>query len=248
MNLTQASRFKDAPWFPQSETYCIVGGAGGIGSWLTLMLARAGFTPIIYDFDIIEEHNIGGQLFTKKDAELGTVAKVEAVKGLCKHFADTDIMANNERYTRNSMSHHYVFSAFDNMQARRDMFDAWKEYVQEWEEMNAIAKSVNEQDSTQVVNTDVPVFIDGRLLMEQLTIFCVTPDRIEEYEKHLFDDKDVPPEPCTLKQTSHSAAMIASHMVGFFTNHFGNNMVGEADRTLPFKWEYFIPINYLNEE
>jgi hypothetical protein len=51
-----------------------------------------------------------------------------------------------------------------------------------------------------------------------------------------------------MKQTSHSAAMIASHMVGFFTNHMTNNAVGEKDRTVPFFWEYFIPINYINEE
>ncbi len=238
MNLVQSSRFKDAPWFPKEEVFCVVGGAGGIGSWLSLLLARAGFKPIIYDFDVVEEHNIGGQLFSKKSVEK---AKVEALKEVVFDFADTDIMANNEKYTRDSMSHHYVFSAFDNMQARKDMFNAWKEYVEDWKDFNSV-KDAEDKDK------NVPVFIDGRLLMEQLTIFCVTPDNIEEYEKHLFDDSEVQEEPCTLKQTSHSAAMIASHMVGFFTNHFGNNAVGEDDRAVPFKWEYFIPINYINEE
>ena len=65
---------------------------------------------------------------------------------------------------------------------------------------------------------------------------------------HLFDDTEVQDAPCTMKQTSHSAAMIASHMVGFFTNHMTNNAVEEKDRTVPFFWEYFIPINYINEE
>lgn len=240
MNLVQSSRFKDAVWFPKEKTYCIVGGSGGIGSWLTLMLARAGFSPIVYDFDNIEEHNIGGQLFTKQDAEANK-PKVEAVKEICKNFADADIMINNEKYTRDSMSHNYVFSAFDNMQARKDMFEAWKEHVHDWKDFNSVKE---EEDKDR----NIPIFIDGRLLMEQLTIFCVTPENMEEYEQYLFDDKDVPPEPCTLKQTSHSAAMIASHMVGFFTNHFGNNIIGEKDRTVPFKWEYFIPIDYLNEE
>lgn len=246
MNQTQSSRFKDAPWYPkENTTHVIVGGSGGIGSWLTLMLARAGYIPIVYDFDIIEEHNIGGQLFTKKDAELGATPKVVALRNLCKDFADTDIIANNEKYTRDSMSHHYVFSGFDNMKARRDMFDAWKEYVEEWKESNLLAKGLEEET---IVDKNVPIFIDGRLLMEQLTIFCVTPDKIDEYEKHMFTDEEVEEAPCTLKQTSHSAAMIASHMVGFFTNHFTNNVVGEQDRVVPFKWEYFIPINYLNEE
>ena len=239
MNQIQSSRFKDAPWYPTNEqVHVVIGGAGGIGSWLSLMLARAGYTPIVYDFDIIEEHNIGGQLFGKSSIDKH---KVTALSEVVKEFADTDIMANNEKYTRDSMSHHYVFSAFDNMKARRDMFDAWKEYVSEWKDMNEMA-------GEEYQNKDVPIFIDGRLLMEQLTIFCVTPDNIDEYEKHMFSDDEVAPAPCTLKQTSHSAAMIASHMVGFFTNHYANNKVGEDDRTVPFRWEYFIPINLITEE
>lgn len=243
MTEVHSSRFKDAPWFPKEETNVIVGGAGGIGSWLTLMLSRAGFFPIVYDFDILEEHNLAGQLYTKSDAE-AMVPKIDALKGLCKQFADTDITVMNERYTKDSMSHHYVFSAFDNMQARKDMFAAWKEYVKEWEDFKDIA------DAAHIPNISLsePIFIDGRLTAEQMQIFCVTPDKIEEYEKHLFDDTEVQDAPCTMKQTSHSAAMIASHMVGFFTNHMTNNAVKDKDRTVPFFWEYFIPINYINEE
>ena len=59
----QYDRFKDAPWFPERDEVVMIGGAGGIGSWLTFLLVRAGFKPTVYDFDVIEEHNIGGQLF-----------------------------------------------------------------------------------------------------------------------------------------------------------------------------------------
>lgn len=243
MTEEHSSRFKDAPWFPKEETNVIVGGAGGIGSWLTLMLSRAGFYPVVYDFDRLEGHNLAGQLYTKEDAEIGAL-KVDALKGLCKHFADTDITVMAEKYTKDSMSHNYVFSAFDNMQARKDMFAAWKEYVKEWEDFKGIV------DAAHIPNISLsePIFIDGRLTAEQMQIFCVTPDKIEEYEKHLFDDTEVQDAPCTMKQTSHSAAMIASHMVGFFTNHMTNNAIGEKDRIVPFFWEYFIPINYTNEK
>ena len=243
MTEEHSSRFKDAPWFPKEETNVIVGGAGGIGSWLTLLLSRAGFYPVVYDFDVLEGHNLAGQLYAQKDAEIGAL-KVDALKGLCKHFADTDITVMAEKYTKDSMSHNYVFSAFDNMQARKDMFAAWKEYVKEWEDFKGIA------DAAHIPNISLsePIFIDGRLTAEQMQIFCVTPDKIEEYEKHLFDDTEVQDAPCTMKQTSHSAAMIASHMVGFFTNHYANNITKEKDRNIPFCWEYFIPINYINEE
>ena len=79
--------------------------------------------------------------------------------------------------------------------------------------------------------------------MEQLQIFCVTPDKIEEYEQeHLFDDSEVEDAPCTMKQTSHSAAMIASHMVGSFTNHITNIYERELIRDVPFYYEFFIPV------
>jgi molybdopterin/thiamine biosynthesis adenylyltransferase len=227
MNIIQAGRFKDALWYPKEESFTIVGGVGGIGSWLTLLLARAGFTPIIYDFDTFEEHNMSGQLVPKSC--IGKT-KVEVIAEVVKDFADTAIVTNNAKYTREDMSHHYVFSGFDNMKARKDMFESWCEYVKEIEDSD-----------------EVPIFIDGRLLMEQMQIFCVTPDRIEEYKKYLFTDEEIPEAPCTLKQTSHSATMIASHMVGFFTNHITNNVEKDTVRSVPFLWEYFIPLNHVNE-
>ena len=58
-NNQQFDRFKDAPWFPQRDELVMIGGAGGIGSWLSFFLVRAGFKPTVYDFDVIEEHNLG---------------------------------------------------------------------------------------------------------------------------------------------------------------------------------------------
>lgn len=236
MTEAQSSRFKGAPWFPTEEIQCIVGGSGGIGSWLTLMLARATFHPVIYDFDHVEEHNMGGQLFPKR---LIGKSKVEALQEIVRDFTEAEIVANLEKYTEETMSHNYVFSAFDNMEARKSMFSSWKEFVKQWQD--------DVKDGSEDISS-TPIFIDGRLRAEQIQIFCVTPDDIERYEEHLFDDSEVEDAPCTLKQTSHSAAMIASHMVGFFTNHMTNLAEKEKDRNVPFRWEYFIPIDYLDVE
>ena len=214
------SRFKDAPWYPKETISTVIGGAGGIGSWLTFLLARAGFDPIVYDFDTVEEHNIGGQLFGIE--HIGKY-KVNALKEIVIGFSDVQITAMNERFNLASMSHQYTFAAFDNMQARKDMFEVW------W------------RDNSENPNA---ILIDGRLLMEQMQIFCVTKDTAMEYFKeHLFDDSEVEPENCTMKQTSHSASMIASLMVGFFTNHMTNVRQGSVVRQFPFMHEYFIPIN-----
>jgi hypothetical protein len=138
-----------------------------------------------------------------------------------------------EKYDSDSIKHRYMFSGFDNMQARKDMFNNFIVYVNSWKEDGG---------------SETPIFIDGRLSAEQLQIFCVTPDKIEEYKKHLFNDDEVEDAPCTFKQTSHAAAMIASHMVGFFTNHYTNNVIGEIVRDVPFKWEYFIANDFLKVE
>ena len=332
MNEIHTSRFKDAPWFAKEEINTVIGGAGGIGSWLTLLLCRAGFTPVVYDFDRLEEHNLAGQMYSKQDA-ISNKLKVTALKENCKAFADTDINIFSERITEETMSHNYVFSAFDNMKARKDMFGAWKVFVEDWksnllpqelvdvevvtynviltscngnklatlklvkdllnldlregkdlvdsvdirpghtpvpaiiktgltleeaDELVGLFKDINAsaelmpiyKTEKQLSNVpgDTPIFIDGRLRAEQMQIFCVTPDNIEEYEKHLFDDSEVEDAPCTLKQTSHSAAMIASHMVAFFTNHLTNNNAKDIERNVPFLWEYFIPLDYLTVE
>tara|TARA_R110000744_G_scaffold147197_3_gene260150 strand:+ start:131 stop:958 length:828 start_codon:yes stop_codon:yes gene_type:complete len=216
------NRFKDAPWFPEKEEMVMVGGAGGIGSWLTFFLARASFKPVVYDFDTIEEHNLGGQLFRKKD--IGKF-KVIALYDIILDYCGEEINTSCDKITSNSPTHHFMFSAFDNMQARKDLFNVWK-------------KSIPGCPVT-------PIFIDGRLIMEQLQIFCVTPASMDEYERdHLFNDSEVEDAPCTMKQTSHSAAMIATHMIGFFTNHMTNIYEREIVRDVPFFYEFFIPVSF----
>lgn len=218
----QYDRFKDAPWFTtENRETVLVGGQGGIGSWLTFFLTRAGFDVMAYDDDMVEEHNLGGQMFRTSD--IG-VFKTEAVDRITKEFCDVNVNYFNTKIDENSPTHHFIFAAFDNMKARRDLFNVWKK---SW--------------TTSAV---MPLFIDGRLEAEQLQIFCVTPNNADEYEReHLFGDSEVEDIPCTFKQTSHTAGMIATHMVAFFTNHISNIYLRDNVRTVPFYYEYFTPVN-----
>lgn len=46
------------------DTPVTVVGCGATGSWLVLQLAKLGISNItVYDFDVVEEHNIPNQLF-----------------------------------------------------------------------------------------------------------------------------------------------------------------------------------------
>lgn len=220
----QHNGFKGAPWYAKEDVYVMIGGIGGIGSWTTLLLTRAGFKPIVYDDDTLEEGNLGGQLYSK---EFVGKPKVEAIEYLTKSLSNDTILINQTRIDSTSPTHMYVIAAFDNMEARSTMFRSW---------LNMYGH-----------NSDA-IFIDGRLEAEWMSINCVRGGRhddIEAYEKELFTDGEIPEIACTLKQTSHAAAMIAAHITGFFTNHITNVMEKVESRSVPLKWEYFIPMDLL---
>ena len=225
---TQQSRFKDAPWFPKNEEICLIGGAGGIGSWLVFFLTKIGFKVALYDFDTVEDHNLGGQLFLQ--SALGR-PKVDAVENIVNMFCDGNISTFNEAIDANTQHHYFSFSAFDNMEARKILFENW---CQSW---------------PFAPEGVIPIFIDGRLEIEQLQIFCVTPDKAAKYKReHLFSDNAVSEAPCTMKQTSHTAAMIGSIMTAFFTNHITNIYLGETLREVPFYHEFVVPMNFTQTE
>lgn len=212
------SRFRDAEWFQKADTFStpvIVGGAGGIGSWLMLFLTRIlngdKCNIYLFDYDLVEEINMAGQLYTAKHIGKN---KAEAVKSIVKEFSEyPSIYPIQARYDKSSIVSYVMFSCFDNMEARKVMFKKWKK--------EALSASL-----------DKSIFIDGRLLAEQFQVFFVTPDRIPMYEKYLFDDKDVPDMNCSYKQTSHFAAAIAAKMIQGFTNWLAEDIA-----ELPFYYE-----------
>ena len=225
----QYTAFKGLPWFNYVDDYVRIGGAGGIGSYLAYFLSRAGFKIYIRDFDIVEKRNLSGQFYTRDD--IGSL-KVSAVYQTVKKFSpSTAVITDQHRIDSDSeISGYYFFSAFDNMAARKSLFEIWKRNV----------------TSSYIPSGIVPIFIDGRLEAEQLQIFCVTKERITEYEKYLFDDSEVDDTVCTVKQTSHVAGMIATLMTSFFTNHVTNMVEKAYVRDVPFMFENFIPLTLIS--
>lgn len=193
-----------------------------------MLLSRIGVNIIVYDFDTVEATNLGGQLYGAKHIKS---PKVVALSSVVAEFSDAFIDGVSTRYDSESIISEHAFAAFDNIEARRIMFNRWENYIDGPDYRGSLRDAV---------------FIDGRLTMEQLQIFVIRGDngaaRSDYRTNQLPDDSRIPDAPCTLKQTSHSAAMIASHMVGFYTNHLTNMAVGDNERYLPFMWEYFIPL------
>ena len=74
------SRFKGLPWYEHLQQVNIL-GAGGIGSWVALSLARQGHKVLVQDYDRVEPHNLGGQLYSSKSiGKLKVTALTEIIR------------------------------------------------------------------------------------------------------------------------------------------------------------------------
>lgn len=241
MNLLEIrERQKDAPWSDVAMDIT-VGGAGGIGSWLTFLLARLNDknTIYVYDDDEIEVLNIGGQLYPTTD--VGRY-KVDALSVAIDLYSNFNIAARPMKFDKSSYPTPVMFSAFDNMKARKDMAEMWIEYQKE-------KKRKNLKMGDGLTRNDFNIFIDGRMEAEQAIIYAV--DSIDDYRRYMdefFDDSEVALGPCTFRATSHNAALIAGQMVTILTNKVFNVKHGGKFRTVPFKVTYELPTMTYNIE
>ena len=212
-------RFKDALWANQQRNILLC-GAGGISSWTALFLARSNNHEItVIDFDEVENINLAGQFFQESD--IGT-SKMNALAKNVNMFTNPPIKF--KRYQKKvqeifhtAMPFEYVITGFDNMEARKFMYEKWK------------------QLETR------KLFVDGRLLAEQFEIYFVTPDREQMYEETLFDDKPGDEASCTYKSTSHFAAMCGAKIVQGLNAYLANEAYKDDMATLPFKYYEFGP-------
>lgn len=96
-------------------------GCGSVGSAIAELLARFGLrNMVLYDFDIVEAHNIANQMF--KHSDIGRM-KTEAVAQLITEInneAAHSIEIVNEGYHGQRLNG-YVFLAVDNIDLRREI-------------------------------------------------------------------------------------------------------------------------------
>lgn len=223
---TSTSRFSGAEWYELvKEQQIIIGGAGGIGSWLAFQVARLSPSLIaLYDDDIVETGNLSGQLFSRLDVNKTKVKAIESV--ITKYNEHYCVHGIPSRFTEYTEAGDVMMCGFDNMEARKTFFRSWLSHVY----------SLSENKRKECL------FLDGRLSMNVLQVFCITGDdsySIQKYsESYLFDDADADETICSMKQTTYMACMIGSIMTNLFVNFVANLTDPVLPYDLPFFTEY----------
>lgn len=206
--------FKGAPWFEsiRSKRVAVI-GCGGIGSWASFLMASTDVGQLVLvDHDTVEPHNLGGQLFNKSHIGKNKVtALYEIITSLCE--SSTRLVSHSHAFSSGGFylaGPHAVISAVDNNDNGR-------------------------KPITQAcIERRVPLLLDARLEPNQLTVFAVRPDKMQEHLDSIPDDADIPDLDCTFRQTRYSGAMIGGMIVSLFTNYL-------AGYEVPYKTELYIP-------
>ena len=163
-------------------------GAGAIGSFTVLSLAKMGLSDItVWDYDEVSEVNMNCQFFPM--ACIGQ-AKVLALKAMVTMFTGTEIKIVNDKYT-NQRFDGIVISAVDSMAVRKQI---WKAHRQ---------------------SGKVQAVIDPRMGAEFFSMYVMRPRvtlDMEAYLKVLYKDSEAEQERCTAKATMYTVG-IASGMV-----------------------------------
>lgn len=220
------SRFSGTEWYNEIQRKrIIIAGMGGIGSNLAFQIARMHPDAItLYDDDEVERANMSGQLFALTD--VGEF-KVNAVANKIFNFTTTEhVMAIPERFTANSVASDIMMCGFDNMEARGIFYRQWLVHV----------------DSKPEEEKKKCLFLDGRLSIDTLQIFCITGDDTANMARYsnnyLFSDDEADETVCSMKQTTYLACMIGSLMTNLFTNFVANLLDPVIPYDLPFFTEY----------
>ena len=180
---------------------------------------------VLYDNDIVEAANMSGQLYARQDVG---AAKVDALVTFIEDYtsmgANGDLYGVQERFTANTEAGDIMICGFDSMEARRLFFEKWVEHT------------------TQVSDKSKCLFIDGRLSMNDIQIFCITGNndyaKLNYERNYLFNDSEADETICSMKQTTYLACMIGSLITNLFTNFVANTLNPEIPYDLPFLTEY----------
>ena len=98
-------------------------GCGSVGSTVAEMLARSGVTNFtLWDFDVVEPHNLANQMFRQKDVNRTKVeALLDILTEINPEISDTTTL--KEEGWKGQQLSGYVFLCVDNIDLRREIVE-----------------------------------------------------------------------------------------------------------------------------
>lgn len=197
MNLNKHQEFFNPAKKVNKEIHII--GCGAIGSYVALQLVKLGCTDInLWDFDIVESHNITNQVYTSKDIPL---PKTVALK---QHLLDNNPevqLKERGMYTGMQPLKGYAFICVDNIETRKEIYER--------NQYNPMLKLV----------------IDGRIGLEQGQVYTAKWSD-EEQVQNLIDLSDFKHDEVANKTSacgttlsvSPTVQIVVSNMISSFIN------------------------------
>jgi hypothetical protein len=181
-------------------------GVGAIGSIATYILAKMGFTNItVYDFDKVEPHNVGTQIYTLP--QIG-MYKVDALQQMIKRDYNIKIKTRNVKCEYIDEAEITIL-AVDSMEERKKLI-------------------------TETVPFPNWV-IETRMGLELARIYTFQPSRmsqLEAYKNTLYTAEEAEPLPCGARSVAYNTYFIGS-IVGSQVKKIITQGVGEANNEEP---------------
>lgn len=165
-------------------------GAGAVGSFAVVALAKSGFADIhVYDDDTLGPENLNCQFY--KWADVGR-PKVDALADIVREFAGVDITTHRRRVTRNdTLRSGVVITAVDSITVRSELWCA-------------VLGSIRTE-----------LLIDPRMGAEAVSVYAIRPrdtGHRQMYETTLHPQDESVRAPCTAKSTAYTALIIAGYV------------------------------------
>lgn len=187
--------------------HVVIVGAGGIGSWTALALAKMGVKKLtIVDFDQIEDVNIAPQIYG-----MGDIGKLK-----CEVLADF-INKNMKQPIATPIP-----VAWEDWEEKDDYLS---------EDVEVLVMAVDSMDVRIQIWRDIKtaglgLVVDGRMMREVLQAFAIKPndpEQVKNYEEnHLYPSSTVDPVPCTERAVAYNQFVIAG-VIGTLIKHFAKD-------------------------
>ena len=179
---------------------CLV-GAGAIGSFTALILAKMGYQgPMeIWDDDLVEAHNLPNQFYPQESIGQD---KVAVLRQMIAQFTGKEVQPVIGKCQDPTAGHEVLVLAVDSMDERIRLYQSAKTRGYRW------------------------VF-DGRMGGETMRLYTAhleKPSDVELYESMLYPSSEATPIPCTERTVIYNVAVVA----GLLANQIKRALMHQA--------------------